>query len=166
MFEVSIIDQATDPSGPPADSNVLASLQRSCPKRTPLPVLPRRDCGRSRPRRGIRNRSRAPVLGLVLVLFSITVLLLKIGPDFGTSQYIYVLAVPVLVLNSGPDFGLAKTYKTGTRPRQIGARSRVTSACSAAAADCKKEQLFCTSDLSQNVTKGIQRASHSDALAA
>ena len=39
--------------------------------------------------------------------------MLEIGPDFGTSQYIYVLAVPVLVLDSGPDFGLAKIYKAG-----------------------------------------------------
>ena len=127
---------------------------------------PRRDCERSRHKSAIRNRSRAPVLGLVLVLFSVPVLWLEIGPDFGTSQYIYVLAVPVLVSNSGPDFGLAKIDKTGPRLRQIGARPRATSACSAAAADCKKEQLFCTSDLSQNVTKRIQRAGHSDAPAA
>ena len=65
------------------------------------------------PKRAIRNRSRAPVLGFVLVLFSVPDLWLKIGPDFGTSQYIYVLAAPVLVLDSGPDFGLAKIYKTG-----------------------------------------------------
>ena len=110
-FEVSIIDQAADPSGPPADSNVLASLQRSCSKRTPLPVLSRRNCGRSRHKRAIRNRWRAPVVGLVLVLFSVPVLWLEIGPDFGTTHYIYVLAVPVLVSNSGPDFGLARSTK-------------------------------------------------------
>ena len=84
------------------------------------------------------------------MLFSVPVLWLEIGADFGTPQYICVLAVPVLVSNSGPDFGLAKIDKTGPRPRQFGARPRATSACSAAAADCKKKQLFCTSDLSQN----------------
>ena len=113
MFEVSIIDQAADPSGWPADSNVLASLHRSCSKRTPLPVPHTAGLRAIAAQACHPKQIAAPVLGLVLVLFSVPVLWLEIGPDFGTPQYIYVLAVPVLVSNSGPDLGVAKIDKTG-----------------------------------------------------